>query len=149
MKLIRILFSSIAAVCLMASCDTNLEVYQLDSESEFVSPTITAPGEIKLTADILEAEKPITFTWSAANFGQPVEIVYNINASYNGSSTVLFAKLNGTSYSVKSPELAEKLVNLGVPKGKSVNMTINMDCTIGSNFKTLKSPDKTISVYVE
>lgn len=149
MKLIKILLSGFTALCLLAGCESDLDIHNLSSESSFVAPVLNQPGEIKVTSDMIENEAEISFGWTKADFGQPVEIVYNINASYNGKSTVLFAKLNGSSYSVKCPELAEKLLNLGIPAGQTVTMTMNIDCTIGNDFKTLKSADKTISVFVE
>lgn len=148
MKLFKIILSAAAILLLAGSCD-KVEVNKLAPESEYVAPVLNAPASINLTEAVLAQDSEITFSWTPANFGQPAEIIYNINASYNGKSTVLFALLRGgNSYNVKASELGDKLINLGVPHGSTVNVTFNMDCTIGSNFTTLKSADKSISVFV-
>ena len=149
MKLFKIIITIAAAMLATCAC-SKLEVVKLAPESEYVAPVLNGPGSITLTASDIASDKVTTFTWSLADFGQPTEIYYNINASYNGKSTVMFALLRGCdSYSVAAGELSNKLVSLGVPKGKTVNVTFNIDCTFGSNFSTLKSADKTISVYTD
>jgi hypothetical protein len=149
MKLFRIVLSAAAVILLAASCN-KVEMNMLSPESEYKAPVLNAPASINLTAAVLAKDEDITFSWTKADFGQPAEITYNINASYGGKTTVMFAILRGSdSYTVKASELGAKLTDLGVPHSKTVSVTFNMDCTIGSNFTTLKSADKAISVYVE
>lgn len=149
MKLFRIILSTAAVILLAGSCN-KVEMNLLSPESEYKAPVLNAPASINLTTEVLAKDEEITFSWTKADFGQPAEITYNINASYGGKTTVMFAMLRGgDSYSVKASELGAKLTDLGVPHGKTVSVTFNMDCTIGSNFTTLKSADKAISVYVE
>ena len=57
--------------------------------------------------------------------------------------------LRGTSYDAKSSELYQKLTGAGVPHGKEVPVDIVISSTIGSDFPSLESPAKTISVFTE
>ena len=148
MKAFKILWAAALAICLSTAC-SKLDFVQLSSEKDFVAPTLTAPGAINLTADAIASQAPVTFSWTAADFGKPAEILYNINATYSGKNTVLLARLVGKEYSITADELAAKLIALGVPEGQMVNVTMNIDCSIGSDFISLKSADKTVSVFVE
>jgi len=148
MKAFKILWAAALAICLSTAC-SKLDFVQLSSEKDFVAPTLTAPGAINLTADAIASQAPVTFSWTAADFGKPAEILYNINATYSGKNTVLLARLVGKEYSITADELAAKLIALGVPEGQTVNVTMNIDCSIGSDFISLKSADKTVSVFVE
>ena len=149
MKLIKALFAGAAALCLFSACN-KLEMKKFAPETQYVAPTLTAPTAINLTADVLAQNSKVTFTWSAADFGQNAEILYNINASYNGGNyIVLLARLTGTQYGIDAQELGDKLLGMGIPKGTQVSLKLNIDCSVGSNFTTLKSADKTVTVYVD
>ena len=148
MKLFKILWAGAVVLCMSTSC-AKLEFKQLSTETEFVAPSLTAPGSINLTASAVAAQEPVVFSWTVASFGQPAEILYNINATYSGKSTVLLARLTGKEYSLTADELFEKLLALGVPQGKAVNIVLSVDCSLGSNFTTLKSADKSVSAYLE
>lgn len=148
MKAFKILWAAALAICLSTAC-SKLDFVQLSSEKDFVAPTLTAPGAINLTADAIASQAPVTFSWTAADFGKPAEILYNINATYSGKSTVLLAHLVGKEYAITADELAAKLIALGVPEGETVSLTLSIDCTLGSNFKSLKSADKSVQTYVD
>ena len=148
MKLYKTILAGVAVMCMFASC-AKLEMNHLAADKDFVAPTLTAPGSINLTEAAVASQTPVTFAWTAADFGKPAEILYNINASYSGKNTVLLARLVGKEYSITADELAAKLTALGVPEGQTVNVTMNIDCSIGSDFISLKSADKTVSVFVE
>ena len=148
MKLFHTLWAGVVALCVITSC-AKLDFVQLSPEKDFVAPSLTAPGSINLPAAAVAAQTPVTFSWTTADFGKPAEILYNINASYSGNNTVLLARLVGKDYSITADELAAKLLALGVPQGATVSVTMNIDCTLGSDFTTLRSADKAIQVFIE
>lgn len=149
MKLFPYITSALAALCLLVSCQSKLEENRLYEESDFVAPVLVSPESINLTeATLANEDAKVTFTWKKADFGQPAEILYNLNASYNGKAVVLLAGLSGESREVGAAELGDKLINLGIPHGQTVNVTFSIDCSFGTDFISLKSADKSVSVYV-
>ncbi len=149
MKLIKETLAVLGALCLFAGCSTDLDIRKLGDPSSYEAPAALSPSSIHLTAADVSDDKLITFTWSAADYGQPTEIVYSIFLTYGGKITTLFTNLKGTSYDAKSSELYQKLTASGVPHGEEASVDIVISSTIGSDFSSLESPAKTISVFTE
>ena len=131
-----------------ASCTTNLDIHKLDESSNFVAPTLSSPGSIVITAADVAAEKAVTFSWSAAYFGQPTEISYAIIATYGSITNTIFTGLSGKSYDAKSGELSDKLTAMGVPTGSTVNVDFVISSTIGTDFQSVDSKKYSIPVTI-
>jgi hypothetical protein len=149
MKLIKNILAVLGALFLLAGCTTKLDIKQLGDPSSYKAPAALSPSSIHLTVADVKEDKPVSFTWSVADYGQPTEIIYAILATYGGKTTTLFANLGGSSYDAKSSELYQKLTDIGIPHGKNVSLDIIISSTVGSDFSSLQSPAKTITVYTE
>ncbi len=149
MKLIKESLAVLGVLCLLAGCSTNLDIKKLGDPSSYKAPAALSPSSIHLTAADVSEDKLVPFTWSASDYGQPTEVVYSIFVTCGGKTASLFTNLRGTSYDAKSSELYQKLTGAGVPHGKEVSVDIVISSTIGSDFPSLESPAKTISVFTE
>lgn len=111
-----------AAAALFASCETNLDTLQISSSDDFVAPVIGPCSDIAVTADNAKKENA-TFTWTAADFGLPVEITYSVYLSY-GEKTALLgqAKTIKASFSYEDVN-SVVLTDLGIEANTTANVT--------------------------
>jgi len=146
MKKIILFLAGLTAAFAIASCTSDLE--RLQTTANPTAPQLQSVAAIHITADNLETGK-CTFQWSAANFGQPTEIVYTIYADYGGNTSILFDNLNGTSYSTDYSELAPKLTGIGVPTGTDAKVEFHLSCTIGSTYRSIESNKVSTTVHID
>lgn len=114
MKKISILLMVLAGFFTMISCE-DMEKDPVVKASPGV-PAITAPSTgSSLVMTKPEADKTITFSWSAADYGMPLGILYTLQLAKAGTS---FAKpvdvigLNALTTSIKYSEFNTKMVAL-------------------------------------
>ena len=147
---IKIMIAAAIAICgVFTQCTTNLDIRRIADESEFVAPRLTGPDAINITSDAVASDEVISFTWTRADFGQPTEVVYSINAGYGENASVLFGNITASEYSVSAGELSQKLMDLGLSAGVRVEVYVSISATVGSDFGSIESDPVPVSVLIE
>lgn len=139
MKLIKnmMLF---AAALLVASCDTDVDTPQISNPSEFVAPVIGQCSDVIVNADNSNDESVI-FTWTAADFGLPVQILYSVYLT-NGSTSALVGTSATLSLSVTKGDLNGVVINgLGYEPNKTVSISAYVTAKIAGtdNYEAIAS----------
>ena len=67
----------LATIGFFTACDSDIENVKISDPTSFVAPVIGQCNNVIVNADNSAAESAI-FTWSAADFGQPVQILYSL-----------------------------------------------------------------------
>lgn len=98
MKLFKNIILFAAAVAAFVSCETDVETPQLSSTDKFVAPVIGQCGDVIVNADNSK-EETVIFTWTPADFGLPVQVLYTVYLS-NGTTDAVLGTSNTTSYSI-------------------------------------------------
>ncbi|MBO4986031.1 MAG: SusE domain-containing protein [Bacteroides sp.] len=110
-----------AAAAVFASCETDVDTPQVGSPDNFVAPVIGQCSDVIVNADNSKDETVI-FTWSAADFGLPVQVLYSVYLT-NGSATTLLGTSSSTSYSVSKGDLNGAVINgLGANANETVSV---------------------------
>lgn len=131
-----------AAVALLAGCETEIDTPQLNAPADFVAPVMSDCGNVVVNADNSDDENVI-FSWTPADFGQPVQILYSVYLTL-GEKEGLLGTTNGTSLAVKKGDLNGVVINsLGVTKNdKAEGVTAYVSAQIASAAyaEVVKSP---------
>lgn len=130
----------VAAGAWLASCETDVDTPQIGTPDNFVAPVIGQCSDVIVNADNSKDETVI-FSWSAADFGLPVQISYSVylvkddvSARVGTSST--------TSLAVSKGDLNGVVLNgLGVSANETVSVqayvTAEMNGT--DNYEPVRS----------
>ncbi len=102
-----------AAVALFGSCSSDVDTPQISNPDSFIAPVINNCGNIIVNADNSKDET-VTFTWKAADFGQPVQILYSLYFKM-GDKNAFVGTSSTTSYSISKGDLNGVAINgLGI-----------------------------------
>lgn len=139
MKLLKniILF---AVAALLASCETDVETPQIYKSDKFVAPEIGQCNDVIVNADNSNTENVI-FTWSAADFGQPIQILYSLYVA-SGEKTALVSTSNTTSLAVAKGDLNGAVINsLGIPANSTAEVTAFVTAKMANtdDYEAIKS----------
>lgn len=139
MKYMKYLATLAIAAFTFASCETDVEHVKLAEESDFVAPVLSEQGDIVVNGDNISVES-VTFTCSAADFGQSVAITYQLYFEKDGVET-LAAESNYPAITMEKSDLNGKIVNnLGVAANEvAVINAYVIAYAGGSDLKTQKS----------
>ena len=121
MKLFKnILLFAVAAT--FASCETDVETPQLGNITEFVAPVIGQCSDVIVNADNSK-EETVIFTWTPADFGLPVQVLYTVYLT-NGTTNAVLGTSNTTSYSISKGDFNGVVINsLGVNANETVSIS--------------------------
>jgi len=120
MKLIKNIML-LMAISIFASCNTDVDTPQINSSSEFVAPIIGECSNVVINANNSK-EEIVIFTWQAANFGLPVEILYSVYIT-DGVNKSRIGTSNSTSYSIAKGDLNGFVMNdFGVAANETVSL---------------------------
>ena len=136
MKFVKYLSLFVAAAAALVSCETGIEEAQINPAEEFVAPVLDPLSDIVVNADNLKAES-VLFTCSAADFGLPVQITYQLYLQC-GETTILAAENNLPVITLDKQTFNGLAMNqLGIPAGQSGQMSAYVIAIAGqSQFKT-------------
>ena len=73
----------LASLCVLA-CEKDTDKTEISPDSQFVAPTVMEIGDVIVDANNNKVEA-VTFNWSDASFGAPVQIQYSLYLTYNGN----------------------------------------------------------------
>ncbi len=76
---------------MLCSCEIDWDKTTLSDSTAYVVPVVTSVGDIVVNGD--NSGEQVTFLWSEASFGAPVQILYSLYFEKDGTSA-----LAGTSY---------------------------------------------------
>ena len=129
----------LAAATLFAACETDVDTPQVSSPSDFVAPVIGTCSDVIVNADNSKDES-VVFTWTAADFGLPVQVLYTVYVS-NGSSTTSAGTSNTTSLVLSKGDFNGVVINgLGVAANEEATLTAYVTATIsGSDYTPIVS----------
>lgn len=132
-----LLFSAIA---LFAACESDMENAQIANPKNFVAPVMNNVGDVIVNQDNSDAET-VVFSWSAADYGLPVEITYQVYLSYNANSA-LVGSTTSTTLAVSKGDLNGVVINdLGVDP----NETVAISAYVTSQISGAKQYDELVS----
>ncbi len=111
----------LAVSLLMASCTLNMEKTCLGSAEDFVAPVLDPMADVLSDANTSGVEQVI-FTWSDADFGADVSVLYSLYA-VKGDNKALVGQSYTTSLSISKGDLIGLVFNeLGGPKNELVGV---------------------------
>ncbi len=148
MKLFKNIILFTAAV-LFAACQTDVETPQLYNPENFVAPVLSECGDIIVNADNSNSENVI-FSWTAADFGQPVQILYSVYLTLDGKEG-LIGTSNSTSFAISKGDINGIVINsLGTvanEKAEGITAYVTAQVANTSNYAPIKSePSNAFSV---
>lgn len=91
------------------ACSTDVDTPQISSPSDFTAPVIGSCNNVIVNADNY-ANENVIFTWSAADFGQPVQILYSLYVT-DGQNSALIGTSNYTYLSVSKGDLNGTIIS--------------------------------------
>lgn len=146
MKFVKYLSLFVAAAVAFVSCETGIDEVQLNPAEEFVAPVLDPQSDIVVNADNLKAES-VTFTCTPADFGQPVQITYQLYLTC-GEATILAGENNHPVISLDKQTFNGLAMNqLGIPAGQSAQLSAYVIAVAGqSDFKTAASNSVSFNV---
>ena len=121
MKLFRniLLF---AAAATFVSCETDIDTPQISSADKFIAPVIGQCSDVIVNADNSK-EETVIFTWTAADFGLPVQILYTVYLT-DGTTDAVLGTSNTTSYSISKSDFNGVVINgLGIQANETATIS--------------------------
>ena len=91
------------AVFMFAACETDIDTPQIGTSDKFVAPVIGQCSNLVIDANNAKDESAV-FTWTAADFGLPVEILYSVYLT-DGTNEVRIGTSSSTSYAIAKGDL--------------------------------------------
>lgn len=121
MKHISAIVSAVLAVAGLVSCERDFEMTKVSSEGAFTAPTVLEVGDVVVDRNNNKVES-VTFNWTDASFGAPVQIEYSLYLTYEGAQ-VLAGRSFTNSLTISKGDLNSfACSDLGV--GKNVTATL-------------------------
>lgn len=139
MKLLKNIMLFTAAVA-FAACDSDIDTVQIASPSDFVAPVIGQCNDVIVNADNVKAES-VVFTWSAADFGLPVEVLYSLYFT-NGTATTLAGTTSSTVLALSKSDVNGAVINgLGIAANETVSIQAYVTAKVSgtSSVETVSS----------
>lgn len=131
----------LAATALFAACETDVDTPQIYNPENFVAPVISECGDIIVNADNSDSEN-VVFSWTAADFGQPVQILYSVYITLNGQEG-LVGTSNSTSLAISKGDINGVVINsLGVTANETaegITAYVSAQIANTTNYEAIKS----------
>ncbi len=131
---------TLAAAALFAACQTDIDTPQIGNPETFVAPVISACSDVVVNADNAESEN-VVFSWTAADFGLPIQIQYQVYLVRGGVESMVGAT-NSTSLAVSKGDLNGVVINgLGASANETVEVTAYVAATVANStvYEAVKS----------
>ena len=133
MKLFKSIMT-LATAALFAACQTDIDTPQIGNSADFVAPVLGACGDVIVNADNADSENVI-FSWTAASFGLPVQVLYQVYLVRDGVEALAGAT-NSTSIAIGKDDLNGVVINgLGVAAGETAEVTAYVSATVANSTK--------------
>lgn len=129
-----------AAVALLASCETDVDTPQIYKSDKFVAPVVGQCNDVIVNADNSDTEN-VVFTWKAADFGQPVQVLYSLYVA-SGETSALVGTSNATSLAVVKGDLNGAVINgLGVAANTTAEVSVFVTAKMANtdDYEAIKS----------
>lgn len=134
MKVTKYLIAFAAIAMMAISCSTDVDEAQISGPDQFVAPVINNMSNIIVNANNSKAEN-VTFTWTAAEFGLPVQILYSVYVVL-GNETALLGTSYNTSFSISKADLNGVVINnLKVPANETASITAYVTAKLNGTDK--------------
>lgn len=118
----NIMLFAAVATALFTSCETDVDTPQISSPESFVAPVIGQCSDIIVNAEN-SANENVVFTWTAANFGLPVQVLYSVYLT-SGENSALLGTSPSTSYAISKGDLNGVVINgLGVAANETATVS--------------------------
>lgn len=133
---------------LMASCTLDKEITRLGSPEDFVAPVLDQMSDVLSDANTSGVEQ-VTFTWSEADFGADVSILYSVYA-VKGEKKALLGQSFTTSCSIAKGDLVGQVYNNldDIPKNELVDIDTYVEAAVSGSAMTEVLASNTISYRV-
>lgn len=119
----------LAVSLLMASCTLNKEKTCLGSQEDFVAPVLNPMADVLSDANTSSVEQ-VVFTWSDADFGADVAVLYSLYAT-KGDKKALVGQSFTTSFAIAKGDLVGVVFNeLGGAKNELVGVESYLEATV-------------------
>ncbi len=134
----KIAFSALCVLGLM-SCERDFEMTKISSESSFVAPTVLEVGDVIVDSNNNKVES-VTFNWTDASFGAPVQIQYSLYLTYGGAE-VLAGRSFTNSLTIGKGDLNSfACSDLGVGKNETAEIGAYVVAALyGTDISTVRS----------
>lgn len=129
-----------AAVMAFTSCETDVDTPQISNPEKFVAPVLSQCSDVVINADNSKDET-VVFSWTAADFGLPVQVLYSVYLSAGGTSSLLGTSAS-TSLAVSKGDLNGVVINgLGVAANETAAVSAYVTAKISGtdNYEELRS----------
>lgn len=151
MKYTKIASAVLAALCLFACTKdpygtTDIPKVSLSEASAFVAPELKPVGDVIVDANNNNVEA-VTFNWTPASFGAPVQVAYSLYLSANGK-TALAGTSFSTSYTIAKSDLNGLVTNsLGVTPNDKAQVSAYLTAAVsGTTVQPVQSQSVSFNV---
>jgi len=127
-NIIKIAVAALASLCLF-SCEMDIDKTETSPSGSFVAPVLESVGPVIVDANNNKVEA-VTFNWSDASFGAPVQIVYNLYMTYGNNTALIGSSFNNSVTVSKSDLNSFACSDLGVAKNVTETMTAYLTAQI-------------------
>lgn len=151
MKFLKYFSVLAAAVGIMSSCTSDLDIVQTLPDDQVVAPVLHdfATSDLVITAETLDSK--FVVEWDAAQFGEGIVPSYSVLISKASEEAEAVWKPIVVGVTDTKVELTYEQINLaanelGLPIEVATLTNVRVGATIGSSFKTYYSASKELTV---
>lgn len=121
MKLLKNILLFAAAAAFASSCDSDIDTLQIATPDKFVAPVMGNCNDVIVNLDNVKAET-VVYTWTAADFGLPVQVLYSLYFT-DGANSTLAGTTSDTQLALSKSDVNGAVINgLGVSPNQTVNI---------------------------
>jgi len=105
----------------MMSCAKDVNKTQLSDSSQYEAPVLESISDVIIDSNNNKVEA-VTFNWSPAYFGAPVQIEYDLYMA-SGENTILIGTSYENSVTVQKTDLNSFATSIGIEKNSTANVS--------------------------
>ena len=141
------IFIALAALALVCSCQIDVDKTELSSPAAYSVPVLEDMADIFI--DNNNSNEQVTFLWSEASFGVPVQILYSLYATYEDKTALLGTSFTNSLTLTKSDINGIAVNSLGIKANDAADISAYLEAKVANTtLESIKSSN-TVSFNVQ